>query len=83
MWKEVIEILTGRDQVGTTLPLKYPRHQETMLVVSYPEDFEILSPEGGCTTLCGQRLDGSHSCEFQCHAATKSLDAKSHEREAA
>jgi hypothetical protein len=71
MWKEVLEILTDRDQLGPTLRLKCPRHQETMFVVSKPEDFEILSPEGGCTEVCGERLDCGHSCEFQCHAEVR------------
>ncbi len=68
MWNEVIEILKDRKQLGPTLRLKCPQHTDKLLVISKPEDFEILSPEGGCTELCGERLACGHSCEFQCHA---------------
>ena len=71
MWKEVIEILTGRDQLGPTLYLKCLQHQETILVVLKPGDFEILSPEDRCTELCSKRLNYRHSCEFQCHAEVR------------
>jgi len=68
MWKEVIEILKDRNQLGPTLRLQCPRLQETMIVVSKPEDFEIVSPEGGCTEICRERLDCGHPSEFQYHA---------------
>jgi len=47
MWKEVIEILKARNRLGPTLRPQCLRHQETAIVVSKPEDFDILSPEGG------------------------------------
>jgi hypothetical protein len=71
MWEEVIGILQRRDQIGHTLRLRCPRHPDKMLIVSKPEDFEVVAPEGGCSELCGQRLNCGHSCEFLCHAEVR------------
>jgi hypothetical protein len=68
MWGEVIGILQGRDQIGTTLRLRCMRHEDVVLDVARPEDFEVVAPEGGCKELCGRRLDCGHSCDLLCHA---------------
>jgi len=68
MWEDVVELLHSRDQIGPKLRLRCSRHEETVMEVSAPGDFETLAPEGGCTELCNKRLDCGHACEYLCHA---------------
>ncbi|KIV89749.1 hypothetical protein PV10_07129 [Exophiala mesophila] len=47
MWQKVIEMLRSSDSLGGSLGLCCPRHQDTAIQVSEPDDFPRLSPEGG------------------------------------
>lgn len=68
MWSEVITILENHGNIGQTLALCCPRHKETLIEVSKPDDFAIFSPEGGCDRKCSSRLLCGHSCPNKCHA---------------
>jgi AAA domain len=69
MWEKVIEMLRATDSIGEKLALCCPRHKETELLVSTPEDFERKSPEGGCTRTCDRRLNlCGHQCPAPCHS---------------
>ncbi|GKU06754.1 unnamed protein product [Fusarium langsethiae] len=59
MWNGVIKILASNGNVGTKLELQCPRHPETPMLVSNPEDFSQMSPEGGCRLVCDKRLTRS------------------------
>ncbi|KXG48936.1 uncharacterized protein PGRI_028060 [Penicillium griseofulvum] len=48
MWAQVVEILKQGQNIGTSLELQCPRHPDTPIAVSTPEDFPKFSPEGGC-----------------------------------
>ncbi|KAI1674825.1 AAA-12 multi-domain protein [Pyrenophora tritici-repentis] len=48
MWQKVIGMLRAADSVGERLALCCPRHPETAIEVQQPDDFQRLSPEGGC-----------------------------------
>lgn len=48
MWDKVVTILEKNGNVGQILELCCPRHKETPIEVSKPDDFSIFSPEGGC-----------------------------------
>ncbi|MCJ1409741.1 hypothetical protein MMC19_003824 [Ptychographa xylographoides] len=48
MWAKVIEMLRGGQNLGPQLGLCCPRHPDTSIEVSVPDDFVALSPEGGC-----------------------------------
>lgn len=52
MWSEVLGMLRAKELVGDAFELCCPRHTETKILVSQPEDFAIRSPEGGCRKLC-------------------------------
>lgn len=52
MWSKVLDMLRETDSVGEAFSLCCPRHPETNILVSKPEDFELLSPEGGCKESC-------------------------------
>ncbi|KAL8718888.1 MAG: hypothetical protein Q9225_004034 [Loekoesia sp. 1 TL-2023] len=56
MWDQVITILENEGNLGQALALCCPRHKETPIEVSEPDDFSTLSPEGGCNRKCTSRL---------------------------
>ena len=67
MWAEVLAILKANENIGQTLPLRCPRHPETGIEVSTPDDFLRLAPEG-CNKKCSLRLSCGHSCINKCHS---------------
>ena len=68
MWAEVLAILKANENIGQNLPLRCPRHPETAIKVSTPDDFLRLAPEGGCSKKCSLRLSCGHSCVNKCHS---------------
>lgn len=62
MWAKVVEILEQDNNIGEALDLQCPRHEDTPLAVTKPEDFLRLSPEGGCDLRCSRRLACGHVC---------------------
>lgn len=46
MWAEVLSILERSGNLGTSLALCCPRHKETIIEVSVPDDFARFAPEG-------------------------------------
>ncbi|OKL63387.1 hypothetical protein UA08_01510 [Talaromyces atroroseus] len=68
MWADVIEILRRNENIGTSLDLECPRHPDTPIKVSIPDDFPRLSPEGGCDLRCVNRLSCGHACVQKCHS---------------
>ena len=68
MWAKVIAMLAADGNLGPELELQCPRHMETPIVVSQPDDFLRFSPEGGCDLPCADRLACGHKCLSRCHA---------------
>ena len=68
MWRQVISILRQTNSIGRTLALCCPRHPDTSIEVSKPDDFTRLAPEGGCDKKCRVRLRCGHACTFKCHS---------------
>ncbi|KAF2434363.1 hypothetical protein EJ08DRAFT_513978 [Tothia fuscella] len=68
MWADVISKLTADGNLGSSLELQCPRHPDTDIVVSTPDDFPKFSPEGGCSLKCVDRLSCGHSCPSKCHS---------------
>jgi len=69
MWAQVLALLQAKDSVGKSLELCCPRHTDTKIVVTEPDDFGRLSPEGGCQLACDRRLsDCGHRCQARCHS---------------
>ncbi|KAI7969203.1 hypothetical protein EIK77_006108 [Talaromyces pinophilus] len=56
MWADVIDIFKRNENIGTSLELQCPRHPDTLITVSKPDDFPRVSPEGGCDLRCINRL---------------------------
>jgi AAA domain len=68
MWSEVISILERSNKIGPSLGLCCPRHRDTPIEVSVPDDFVRLAPEGGCAKRCTSRLLCGHTCPNMCHS---------------
>ncbi|KAL2814041.1 hypothetical protein BJX63DRAFT_393349 [Aspergillus granulosus] len=69
MWSNVLGMLRMADSIGPKFSLHCDRHSETDAMVATPEDFEILSPQGGCRKQCDQRLPRcGHQCRSKCHS---------------
>lgn len=80
MWNKAITILEKDGNVGQTLSLCCPRHKETVIDVSKPDDFSIYSPEGGCNEMCILRLSCGHACVNKCHSESLHKSVKCLER---
>jgi hypothetical protein len=70
MWAEVLSILERSNNIGPSLALCCPRHTDTPIEVSVPDDFARLAPEGGCAKRCSSRLLCGHSCPNMCHSTS-------------
>ncbi|KAL3607528.1 hypothetical protein FPOAC2_02513 [Fusarium poae] len=70
MWADVLEILAIGQNIGPKLELQCPRHPEIAMLVSHPEHFSQMSPEGGCRLVCDKRLTCGHPCKRKCHSDT-------------
>ncbi|KAI4197444.1 MAG: hypothetical protein LQ348_002163 [Seirophora lacunosa] len=68
MWDKVLTTLERDGNIGQSLALCCPRHKETQMEVSKPDDFSIFSPEGGCNRKCTSRLNCGHACINKCHS---------------
>ncbi|ROT36145.1 hypothetical protein SODALDRAFT_346215 [Sodiomyces alkalinus F11] len=69
MWEGVHGRLSQSGAVGTSISLCCPRHEDTPILCSTPEDFMQKSPEGGCTLPCDRRLEPcGHKCQAPCHS---------------
>ncbi|KAK3062656.1 hypothetical protein LTS18_003615 [Coniosporium uncinatum] len=56
MWQDVLELLAENNNVGPRLELERPRHSNSPIEVSSPDDFHRLSPEGGCSAPCDKNF---------------------------
>ncbi|KIV98310.1 uncharacterized protein PV09_09844 [Verruconis gallopava] len=52
MWSKVLRMLEEANAIGPVFSLCCPRHQDTEMLVSQPDDFEFYSPDGGCREMC-------------------------------
>lgn len=69
MWTDVYNQLMKAAAVGRQIELCCPRHKDTPIFCSEPEDFAIKSPEGGCILPCSRRLEPcGHRCQARCHS---------------
>lgn len=68
MWNQVIDVLGRQGNIGPDLALQCPRHPEKLMLVSKPDHFRQVSPDGGCELQCGKRLNCGHICRGRCHS---------------
>ncbi|KAG6019916.1 hypothetical protein E4U19_006811 [Claviceps sp. Clav32 group G5] len=68
MWNKILKQLESQGNIGPKLGLQCPRHPETQILVSEPDDFAVHAPESGCNLPCQMRLRCGHSCTGRCHS---------------
>jgi hypothetical protein len=68
MWAPVINILHERKQVGYGMPIVCNKHPDYKNIITEPEQFEQVSPDGGCYENCNMSLPCGHICKYKCHS---------------
>ncbi|CAG8568516.1 1267_t:CDS:10 [Funneliformis mosseae] len=68
MWAPIIRILRSRNQVGFGMPIQCARHPHNKHIIVEPEQFKLVSTNGGCFEPCGVSLACGHACTYRCHA---------------
>ncbi|KAI0030555.1 P-loop containing nucleoside triphosphate hydrolase protein [Vararia minispora EC-137] len=68
LWTRFFEFITDRGHFYEGFPIFCERHPDRTAVLKEPEDFNELSPDGGCQEPCGVTLNcGAHKCPSRCH----------------
>ncbi|KAK4904459.1 hypothetical protein LTR49_026090 [Elasticomyces elasticus] len=62
MWANILDILMQQGLFGRALELCCPRHRDTPLQVTMPDDFVRIAPEAGCDLPCEKQLMCGHAC---------------------
>ncbi|KAL1622231.1 hypothetical protein SLS56_008850 [Neofusicoccum ribis] len=62
-WNHVTSILEETSSIGRALQIECPRHPDKHIQVCHPEDFSLVSPNGGCKEPCGLTLLCGHECQ--------------------
>ncbi|GBB88387.1 hypothetical protein RclHR1_14960002 [Rhizophagus clarus] len=68
MWAPVINILHKRKQVGFGMPIVCNKHPHYKNTIVDPDQFEQISPDGGCYEKCNMPLPCGHICKYKCHS---------------
>ncbi|KAF0547345.1 P-loop containing nucleoside triphosphate hydrolase protein [Gigaspora margarita] len=67
-WRNVVEILRKRGQVGPGFPIVCIRHPNYKNNIYKASQFDEISPDGGCFEPCRQQLKCGHICPSKCHS---------------
>ncbi|KAL9093471.1 MAG: hypothetical protein Q9159_000325 [Coniocarpon cinnabarinum] len=65
MWSHVIQLLSGKGNLGTTIELCCPRHPDTSINVTCPDDFATLAPEAQRPIDGELQLQGSRNHQYK------------------
>jgi hypothetical protein len=68
MWAPVIDILRKRKQVDFGIPIVCNQHPDYKNIITEPEQFLKVSPDGGCYRPCRTLLPCGHACIYKCHS---------------
>ncbi|QDS72075.1 hypothetical protein FKW77_003074 [Venturia effusa] len=61
MWSNIIAMLAEDGNLGSSLELQCPRHPDTSISITKPDDFSKFSPEGPST--CGESCPSVKFCQ--------------------
>ncbi|KAF9358200.1 hypothetical protein BGX26_002267 [Mortierella sp. AD094] len=67
IWSQIMKQLMDRDAVGDGIPIACKNHPHKTNIVTSPEEFQILAPNGGCIEPCGSNMLCGHVCPLSCH----------------
>jgi hypothetical protein len=65
-WPKIIEELRRNDRLGEGLPIVCQNHPNVTNIISDPETFKIMAPNGGCLAPCGRVMPCGHTCPLSC-----------------
>ncbi|GES76034.1 P-loop containing nucleoside triphosphate hydrolase protein [Rhizophagus clarus] len=68
MWAPAIKILRERNQVDFGMPIVCNKHPHYKNIIVDPDQFEKISPNGGCHENCNISLRCGHVCKNKCHS---------------
>ncbi|KAK0928600.1 hypothetical protein LTR29_017332 [Friedmanniomyces endolithicus] len=71
MWADVLAIFRQQRFFGMTLELCCPRHKDTLLQITMPDDFVRISPEAGCDLPCSKQLPAIRNATNRAFLALK------------
>ncbi|KAF9919050.1 hypothetical protein BX616_002398 [Lobosporangium transversale] len=66
IWPQIMRELQQYDRIGDGFPLVCKNHPEAQNIVTEPDGFKIVSPNGGCTLSCGSNMPCGHVCPLHC-----------------
>ncbi|KUJ19424.1 uncharacterized protein LY89DRAFT_667379 [Mollisia scopiformis] len=67
-WRKAFQLLEENGHIYNGFPIKCEKHPDRKATLSFPEDFELQCPDGGCIEPCGILLScGKHKCPSSCH----------------
>ncbi|THH17888.1 hypothetical protein EUX98_g9045 [Antrodiella citrinella] len=68
LWTRLFTLLRKDGHVYDGIPIKCQRHPDREALPATPEDFDRMSPDGGCKEPCGAMLSCQlHTCPSKCH----------------
>ena len=67
LWDVILSSVEKERCLGDVFSLHCHNHPNTTFMVKDSMEFELFSPEGGCTEKCAYRLDCGHQCTRSCH----------------
>ncbi|KAK0303252.1 hypothetical protein LTR82_017616 [Friedmanniomyces endolithicus] len=71
MWADVLAIFRQQGLFGMTLELCCPRHKDTLLQITMPDDFVRIAPEAGCDLPCSKQLPAIRNATNRAFLALK------------
>lgn len=73
VWSPVLNLMQQRNQLMKGLPTTCQLHpDDDDIVLSRPDDFRRLRPNGGCSRPCSYRMECGHVCPMACHPIDQS-----------
>ncbi|KIK92929.1 hypothetical protein PAXRUDRAFT_546697 [Paxillus rubicundulus Ve08.2h10] len=68
LWRKLFGLLRDGGHLYDGFPIKCERHPMTTASMKTPNDFNDVSPDGGCNGPCGMLLNCNlHKCPKRCH----------------
>ncbi|KAF8842005.1 P-loop containing nucleoside triphosphate hydrolase protein [Paxillus ammoniavirescens] len=68
LWRKFFGLLEDGGHMYDGFPIKCEQHPAKTALMRVPADFDEVSPDGGCTELCGALLKCKiHNCPKRCH----------------
>jgi hypothetical protein len=72
VWDPILSYLESNSLVYSGLPTFCALHpDDKAIILSNVEEFRLSRPNGGCSRICGQRMDCGHQCRLFCHPFDK------------